>query len=397
MNAKTIFASIAAVIMLAEAEIDIVVPSLPGLMAYYKASAAQAELALSLNLIAHAIAGLWVGDLADRFGKKRILLFGIFTFMLGSVLTVFAANIQILLLGRILQGAGMSAPMVVGFLIAIQGLSKSRQEARMATLNSIANISLAFTPAIGSVIAVFFGWHANFQFLLIFSVLVLFLALYGIPAEPVEYAGQNKGHKSLGYWALISNPKVRMSIFSSTLLPAGWFTFVGVASIVYVEHFSVSLGEYGWHQGGIALLYGISTLLIYRSARKLSSSVLVLASLANVALAGTGLIVGFICNLYSPFYITTMVLIGSIGSVILVNKTQLVAINLAPGAAGKISALITFSRWTTAAVTIQISGVFFSLSPVLSFVLIAVLWIGGVLLLGALIYRDPRFKALILN
>ncbi len=397
MNAKLIFTSIAAVIMLAEAEIDIVVPSLPGLMAYYNASAAQAELALSLNLIAHAIAGLWVGDLADRFGKKRILLFGIFTFMLGSVLTVSAANIQILLFGRILQGAGMSAPMVVGFLIAIQGLSKSRQEARMATLNSIANISLAFTPAVGSVIAVFFGWHANFQFLLIFSVLVLCLALYGIPAEPVEHLGQNKGHKSPGYRALISNPKVRMSIFSSTLLPAGWFTFVGVASIVYVEHFGVSLGAYGWHQGGIALLYGISTLLIYRSARKLSSSVLVLGSLAIVALASTGLIIGFIYNLYSPFYITIMVLIGSIGSVILVNKTQLAAIHLMPGAAGKISALTTFSRWTTAAVTIQISGTFFSLCPVFSFALIAALWIGGVLLLGALIYRDPLFKALILN
>lgn len=40
MKAKIIFVSIAAVIMLAEAEIDIVLPSLPGLMAYYKTSAA---------------------------------------------------------------------------------------------------------------------------------------------------------------------------------------------------------------------------------------------------------------------------------------------------------------------------------------------------------------------
>lgn len=91
-------------------------------------------------------------------------------------------------------------------------------------------------------------------------------------------------------------------------------------------------------------------------------------------------------------------LIGSIGSVILFNKAQLVAISFAPGAVEKIGALIALSRCTTTAVAIQFSGAFFGLSPVFSFALIAVLWIGGFLLLGGvLIYRYSRFKASILS
>ncbi|PNY78786.1 MFS transporter [Pseudomonas fluorescens] len=397
MNSKIILASIALIVILAEAEIDIIAPSLPGLMRHYQASAFEAELALSLNLIAHAIAGLWVGTLADRFGRKNILLLGIVTFIFGSALSVFAYNIPVLLLGRILQGAGMSAPTVIGILIAIEGVSKAKQESRMAMLNSIANISLAFTPAVGSMIAVFFGWHANFQFLLIFGAVALLVAVYGVPKNLIRNELDNDEPAIGSYWALVSDPKIRMAIFSTTLLPAGWFTFVGVASIVYVEHFGVSVGEYGSHQGSIALSYGISTLIIYKIAKTFSSSLLVVSSAASVLFAILGLMLGFWSGLYSPLYVTAMILFGSIGSVVLVNKTQLAAINLNPRVAGKVSALISFCRWTLAAIFIQVSGALFYASPTLAFLLISVLWMAGLLVLFLAISQDHQYKELILK
>ena len=397
MNSKIVLASIALIVILAEAEIDIIAPSLPGLMRHYQASAFEAELALSLNLIAHAIAGLWVGTLADRFGRKNILLLGIVTFIFGSALAVFAHNMPVLLLGRMLQGAGMSAPTVIGLLIAIDGVSKAKQESRMAMLNSIANISLAFTPAVGSMIAVFFGWHANFQFLLIFGAFALLVALYGVPKDLIRNKLDNDEPAIGSYWALMSDPKIRMAILSTTLLPAGWFTFVGVASIVYVEHFGISVGEYGSHQGGIALLYGISTLIIYKIAKNFSSNLLVASSAASVFVAILGLILGFWLGLYSPLYVTAMILVGSIGSVVLVNKTQLAAINFNPQAAGKVSALISFCRWTLAAIFIQVSGALFYASPTLAFVLISVLWMAGLLVLFVAMSQDHHYKTLILK
>src|SRR5579883_2865187 len=170
MMTRFFLLAISFIIFLAEAEIDIVVPSFPGLMKFYDISVAKAELVLTLNLIAHGLAGLWIGWLADHYGKRRILIWGILIFLFGSVITIIVKDFNWLLFGRVLQGSGMAAPVVVGYIIAMENTVGHKREQIIAILNGVISVSLAFTPALGAMIAAMVGWAANFQLLFILGI-----------------------------------------------------------------------------------------------------------------------------------------------------------------------------------------------------------------------------------
>ncbi|MFM7459739.1 MAG: MFS transporter, partial [Burkholderiales bacterium] len=68
---KFLVAIILAVI-LAEAELDIVVPSLPALQDFLGVSVFQTEWLLTANLLAHGLSALFMGHLGDRYGKRRM-------------------------------------------------------------------------------------------------------------------------------------------------------------------------------------------------------------------------------------------------------------------------------------------------------------------------------------
>ena len=370
------------VVFLAEAEIDIVVPSFPGLMDYYGVSVAQTEQVLSFNLIAHGIAGLIVGWLADVWGKRNTLLAGLSLFFVGSLFTVLANDFEFLLLGRALQGAGMAAPMVVGYLIVIDGVVEQEKARRIALLNGVANVSLAFTPALGSLLAVLLGWKANFQILLPLALLALLLVALLVPRDlRLTSFSSILSFSKTGYLDLLQDLHLRRLIVSTIFLPAGWFTFVGFSPVLYVDALGASLGTYGLHQGVIALVYGVISLFLFRITDKLGARPAVWLSVGLLLFAIFGLAITFIISKATPLLVTVLMLVGSIGSIYLVNRTQVLAVSYLHEAGGKVSALITLGRWLLAAILLQLSGVLYEHNNLVVLLSIAITWLFGLIYL----------------
>lgn len=382
MHARFVFLVIAFVVFLAEAEIDIVVPSFPGLMSYYGISVAQTEQVLSFNLIAHGVAGLIVGWLADVWGKHRTLLAGLLLFLIGSLFTVLAKDFYWLLLGRALQGAGMAAPMVVGYLLVMDDVGELEKARRVALLNGVANISLALTPALGSLLAVFLGWRANFQVLLLLALLALLLVVLLVPrdARLTGFAPTLTVGKT-GYCDLLQDVTLHRLILATIFLPAGWFAFVGFAPVLYVNALGVSLGTYGFHQGVIALLYGVVSLYLFRIAEWLGKRLTVLLSVGLLLLAIVGLSIAFFVSKVTPVLVTSLLLMGSIGSAFFVNRTQVLAVSYRPEAGGKVSAMITLGRWLVAAILLQVSGMLYEYHNLVILLSIAMIWLFGLVYL----------------
>ena len=67
-------------------------------------SAGQFGIAVSAYAFSAAISGILAAGFADRFDRKRILLFFYVGFTLGTTLCAFAPNYHLLLLGRIVTG-----------------------------------------------------------------------------------------------------------------------------------------------------------------------------------------------------------------------------------------------------------------------------------------------------
>ena len=85
--------------------LNIFIPSMPGLQKVFDADYGTIQLSLSLYLIGIAVAQLFYGPLSDRFGRRPALLGGMALFLFGSLVCLLAPSIEMLIAGRVLQGA----------------------------------------------------------------------------------------------------------------------------------------------------------------------------------------------------------------------------------------------------------------------------------------------------
>ncbi len=84
---------------------NIFVPSLPNMAAYFQAEYSTLQLSISVYLGFSALLQLVIGPISDRFGRRRILLFSMGIFILASIGTLLAPNAETFLVFRMLQAS----------------------------------------------------------------------------------------------------------------------------------------------------------------------------------------------------------------------------------------------------------------------------------------------------
>ena len=88
--------------------IDIYVPALPAMARYFATSPQAIQSSVSGYMAAYALGQLIFGPVADAYGRKRVLAFGLVIFTLGCLLSLAATNLETFLLARCMQGFGIA-------------------------------------------------------------------------------------------------------------------------------------------------------------------------------------------------------------------------------------------------------------------------------------------------
>jgi multidrug resistance protein len=122
-----------------------------------------------------------VGWLSDRFGAKRVFLFSVGLFAIGSLLCAFAHGIDQLVFFRILQGLGGGMVIPIGFAYTYR-LSPPGQVGRVMGMISI---PILLAPALGPVLS---GWmvdYLSWHWIFLINILIgIFGVIFGGYAEP---------------------------------------------------------------------------------------------------------------------------------------------------------------------------------------------------------------------
>ncbi len=135
----------------------------------------QAQLLISLLFAGLALGQLVSGPLSDALGRKKILYAGLGLFLLGTVLCIFAQDLTALLLGRFVQGLGVSGPYICAISI-VRDKFAGRQMAKIMSVVVMIFITVpALAPSIGQAIMLVADWRAIFVFYLIFAAAVIAL------------------------------------------------------------------------------------------------------------------------------------------------------------------------------------------------------------------------------
>ncbi|XJZ28334.1 MDR family MFS transporter [Bacillota bacterium Lsc_1132] len=116
----------------------------------------------SAYLLMNAVTVLIYGKLADLFGRKPILSFGIIVFLIGSILCGFAASMKTLIIYRLIQGFGAGAVMPIATTIVGDIYTKEERAKIQGYLSSVWGISAISGPAIGGLLVQYVSWHYVF-------------------------------------------------------------------------------------------------------------------------------------------------------------------------------------------------------------------------------------------
>jgi len=150
-------------------------PALPSLVADLETTDAGGKLTLTVYFAAFALAQLLCGPLSDRFGRRMtgIAFFGIY--VLGGLVCALAPSLEILLLGRVLQGFGVSAGVALSRAM-VRDLFVGREAIGILTLiNLVLTVAPAVAPTLGSAILVFGSWHIMFVVMAGFGLAIISL------------------------------------------------------------------------------------------------------------------------------------------------------------------------------------------------------------------------------
>jgi len=145
------------------------------------AGASPALIGLSLGAygLTQALFQVPFGALSDRFGRKPMIVIGLFIFAAGSLVAAEARSILILLLGRLLQGTGAINSVVVAMIA-----DSTRENVRTRGMASIGiSIGLSFAIGIitGPIIAGQFGVPVLFWLMVLFAIIAIPFLLLVVP------------------------------------------------------------------------------------------------------------------------------------------------------------------------------------------------------------------------
>lgn len=163
-------------------------------------------LAIGIYGLTQGLLHIPYGIAADRLGRKRVIVFGLVVFAVGSFLAAVADDIWVVIAGRTLQGAGAISAAVMALAADLV-----REEHRTKTMAVIgASIGLVFAVSLVAAPPLYrvIGMAGIFAFIGVLALIAIWVVLQVVPPEPAvqQHAGADLSEATLG--AVLRNPEL---------------------------------------------------------------------------------------------------------------------------------------------------------------------------------------------
>ncbi|HDS1738507.1 multidrug effflux MFS transporter [Pseudomonas putida] len=267
---------------------NIILPAFPEIGQQLGVSSRELGLTLSSFFITFALAQLVVGPLADRFGRKRLVLGGLTLFVIGTLVAGLANSLGMLITGRVIQALGVCAAAVLARAIA-RDLFEGETLARALSLTMIATaMAPGFSPLIGSLLTTALGWRAIFVMVGIAAVVIAFFYARGL-GETLPFERrvmQSVPQVMAAYGRLLGDGRFILPAGAVSLLMSGLFASFGAAPAILMSGMGLSSLQAGLYFAATVFVVFAAGLATPRLARRFGSRRVASFGLAIAALAG---------------------------------------------------------------------------------------------------------------
>jgi DHA1 family bicyclomycin/chloramphenicol resistance-like MFS transporter len=285
-------------LMLQPLATDFYLASLPGLTRTFATTAATAQLTLSVFVLAFGLMQLVAGPLADRYGRRPVLLAGLALYVLACLACALAPTIGILIAGRFVQAVGCCAVVVVARAIIRDAFDPEHGARVLAQASTIIALGPLLGPILGSVLEVNFGHRAAFLVIGTIAAVLLVATLSRLPEtnrHPDPRATRLQA-LAAGYAAVARSPAFRANTLAGAASYGGVFAFLSGSPFVLTQVLGVptawfgvcfALAVSGYLLGTIVCRRLLARRSVIRTMR-VGAALALIAAIAMVALAAAG-------------------------------------------------------------------------------------------------------------
>lgn len=365
-------------------ETDIYLPAFPDMMKWFSATEGEIQSLLTWNFIGICISGPFYGPFSDSFGRKKPLLIALGIFLIGSLITLFAYNLDQMLWGRILQGVGSGGCFTLGTAIIFDAFQKERAISALNNLNTIIPLIMSAAPMAGGYLNHTFGFRSNFLTIAFFVLFSLIVSTFFFKETlSKEKRALFNGRKIFADFkeAIFNRPLWQLTIVIS-LIFAGYISFLSGSSVLFVVDFGMSKKIFPFLQAAILFGWVCGSLLLNRMIRKwgipkVKKIGIILCVVGGVCLGLTSLITP-----RDPYILTTWMVLYAFGANWVIGLYFPEAMELLPHIKGVVASLLSSIRLLIAAVVVGITASLYNSTvyPLVGLIIITLLMIVPMLL-----------------
>lgn len=132
------------------------------------------QLLITMIFLGLGTGPLLFGPISDSLGRKPIVYMGFGIFIVASLICIYSDNLYTMVLGRILQGVGLSAPRTISIAMVRDSYSGDYMARIMSFITVVFILVPIIAPALGKFVLDHYNWQAIFYMQLIFCLLVSF-------------------------------------------------------------------------------------------------------------------------------------------------------------------------------------------------------------------------------
>jgi len=225
---------------------SIYLPSLPAIAVELDAAMAAVQMTLSIFMAGFALSMLVAGPLADRFGRKPVLVAGLGIYLVATVICAAANSVEMLAAARVLQSMGAGAVSVAGRAVT-RDLYGGPDLARAMAAIMIAFAAVpGLAPFLGGIIQEAMGWRVSFGVAALFGVVVWVIAARRLPETIVERLPKiDLARAVMVYQPVVVSPLYWRPALVGLFIMAALFAFLAGSPDVFIGRLGVSPAEYG--------------------------------------------------------------------------------------------------------------------------------------------------------
>ena len=158
----------------------IIGPVLPSIEQSFNLTSRESSWIFTLFVITFMIGSPIMAKFSDFYGRKKIFILDVISFGIGSSLIAFSASIELIFIGRIIQGFGCGGIFPVGGAFIGDEFPLEERGKALGILGSVFGISAIGGPLVGAAL-IPFGWNWCFTINIPISILLIIFALYILP------------------------------------------------------------------------------------------------------------------------------------------------------------------------------------------------------------------------